>query len=350
MALSKTKQDLLFYSLFEETVDGIFLADEQLRIFHTDKSFRKTLKYDPNDADPIELASLFFKHEDYIALQSFFQKKKRIQNYEVELKSKTGKRIYAELNLLKNKEASGEISYMGFFHDISKRKKTEKELVDVEKRLAAGKLSRILAHEVRNPLTNVQLALEQLKDEFAEKAEEADLYFDVIKRNSERIGNLITALLNSSKPRIATLVLTDLNAVVTDALELVKDRITLKHIALNLALKEGLPLIKLDEEQIKIALVNIMVNAIEAMESHTGKLRIETKKTKKELLIEVKDNGAGITDEEANQLFEPFFSTKRKGTGLGLTTVQNIIHAHSGSISVKSTPKKGTRFIIKLPC
>ena len=80
MALSKTKQDLLFYSLFEETVDGIFLADEQLRIFHTDKSFRKTLKYDPNDADPIELASLFFKHEDYIALKSFFQKKRRIQN------------------------------------------------------------------------------------------------------------------------------------------------------------------------------------------------------------------------------------------------------------------------------
>ena len=347
MAIPKSKRESLATSLFENTIDGYFLLDTNFKVIDCDSSFEKNLKY--TSGTKLFFNALFVDQDFFKETMALLKKKKRIQNHEAELKTRTGRHVWTELNVISHKDDSGNINYLGFFFDVSKRKKAEKELLQIEKRLAAGKLSRILAHEVRNPLTNVQLALEQLRDEFEEKAQDAELYFDVIKRNSERIGNLITALLNSSRPRTATLQPANLNTVILQAIELVKDRLTLKNIELNLNLSKQMPSAKLDTEQIKIALINIMVNAIEAMSEGNGILRITSKAQKKSIQFSITDDGIGMTSDELEQLFEPFYSKKRKGTGLGLTTVQNIIHAHSGTMHVKSTPGDGSVFTFTLP-
>ena len=106
---------------------------------------------------------------------------------------------------------------------------------------------------------------------------------------------------------------------------------------------------RLDKDQFKIALLNLFINAIEAMEPSKGVLLVATAKTNDHLLLSISDNGKGISEEDLRHLFEPFFTGKSEGTGLGLTTVQNIIHSHKGNIYVESELGKGTVFSLKFP-
>jgi two-component system, sporulation sensor kinase E len=344
------KQEELFFELFKKSANGVFVSDQNFRIYDVDEMFTKTFLSGKPLSDSISLCQIFKNDSDCNEVINTLKQKKRFKTTEIELQTRTGKSMYCELSMVKHRDKISESTvYLGLIYDISARKAAERNLLQAEKMVAAGKLSRILAHEIRNPLTNVQLALEQLKDEFSEQAEEADLYFDVIERNTKRIGNLISELLNSSRPKVLNLTLKPVNSVIEAALQLVADRITLKEIDLNLNLDKRNPTLNLDVEHLKLALVNIMVNAIEAMKEGKGKLTITSKMRKDVVDIIIKDNGHGLTEEEINMLFEPFYSKKRNGSGLGLTTVQNIIHGHKGVINVKSTPGKQTQFTISLP-
>jgi signal transduction histidine kinase len=238
--------------------------------------------------------------------------------------------------------------FLGVIHDITKRKKAEQNLLRAEKLSMTGKIARTIAHEVRNPLTNLRLALDQLRDEIPEEVEDADLYMNIIERNADRIGNLISDLLNSSKPKVLVKKSQSLELQLDNTLKLVKDRIKLKGITLN---KEyaGLPDLMIDEEQIRVAFLNLFVNAIEAMKQDQGRLNVRTTRQEDYIMIEVEDNGIGISEEDLKKLFEPFYTSKKEGTGLGLTAVQNILHAHGAEIEVSSVPGKGTNFQIHFP-
>ena len=230
--------------------------------------------------------------------------------------------------------------------DISKRKNALKELMDAEKLAVTGRVSRTIAHEVRNPLTNIDLSLQQLKDELKENAEAAAPYLDIISRNSQRINQLITELLNSSKPTQIEVKESDVNTLLDDTLQLAIDRIHLKKIKLVKEFGDQLPLVMLDREKIKTALLNFIINAVEAMEEEKGILTIRTRNTANRCIIEIEDNGTGISNENLDNLFVPFFSKKSKGMGLGLTAAQNIIITHKGTIDVESKVGKGTKFTV----
>jgi signal transduction histidine kinase len=240
------------------------------------------------------------------------------------------------------------VSYLGVIRDITRKKRAEKQLLQAEKLSMTGKIARSIAHEVRNPLTNLSLALEQLKDE-VDNTDDADLYFDIIKRNAGRISKLIDDLMNSSKTREMKLEPVELDKVVNEALQLVKDRLKLKNIKLKTDLEQVNQKLNLDSEQIRNALLNLFINAIEAMEPDKGVLEISTAFNDDEAKIEVRDNGKGIPEKHLNSLFEPFFSNKEKGSGLGLVSVQNIVNAHKGNIDVSSEMGKGTTFTIYIP-
>lgn len=230
--------------------------------------------------------------------------------------------------------------------DISKRKNALKELMDAEKLAVTGRVSRTIAHEVRNPLTNIDLSLQQLKDELKVGPESAAPYLDIISRNSQRINQLITELLNSSKPAQIEAVECDVNAVLDDTLQLAMDRIHLKKIKLVRQYEEKIPAVMFDPEKMKTALLNLIINAVEAMEESKGVLSIRTRFTANRCIIEVEDNGNGISRENLDNLFVPFFSNKSKGMGLGLTAAQNIIISHKGTIDVESAIGKGTKFTV----
>jgi signal transduction histidine kinase len=137
-----------------------------------------------------------------------------------------------------------------------------------------------------------------------------------------------------------------INRLVDEALEMARDRINFKKIRVEKKLAADICDIEVDGERVKIAFLNLIVNAIEAMEMEKGILLVSTYVKDNKCVVEVTDNGHGISAEHLEHLFEPFFTNKEKGTGLGLTNTQNIILSHKGSIRVKSEPGKGSTFIV----
>ena len=217
-----------------------------------------------------------------------------------------------------------------------------------EKFAATGRIARTIAHEVRNPLTNINLAIEQIISEMSEIDENSQLLFDMVSRNSNRINQLITDLLNSTKFAELNYVRTSINVLLDEALAMAEDRIALHNVMLEKHYSMDICDVSVDKERIKIAFLNIIVNALEAMVPGKGKLVINTRGENDKCLVEIMDNGSGLDVESMSKLFEPYFTSKPKGNGLGLTNTQNIILNHKGSIHVESNVGKGTKFTITL--
>ena len=218
-----------------------------------------------------------------------------------------------------------------------------------EKFAATGRIARTIAHEVRNPLTNINLAAEQLMSEMPANDENTGFLFDMINRNSSRINQLISDLLNSTKFSELNFTKISVNELLEQALKEANDRIALKNVEIIKKYSTDICDITVDNERIKIAFLNIIINALEAVEDKPdGKLVLETKGGKDKCSIIIEDNGTGMDDDALSRLFEPYFTSKPNGNGLGLTNTQNIILNHKGDIMVKSKKGAGTTFIITL--
>ena len=216
-----------------------------------------------------------------------------------------------------------------------------------EKFSATGRIARTIAHEVRNPLTNIGLAVAQIKGDKPVEDESRAMLFDIVNRNSLRINQLISELLDATRFSELNFTPVLINTLLDEALKLAKDRLDLTHIKVETEYSADICKISVDTEKIKIAFLNLIVNAVEAMEPDKGVLKILTKGEDDKCIVEITDNGHGMTDEQLNNVFEPYFSTKENGNGLGLTNTANIILNHKGDIGVTSKPGTGTRFTIK---
>lgn len=233
---------------------------------------------------------------------------------------------------------------------ISELNKVNKELVQIrldEKFAATGRIARNIAHEVRNPLTNIDLAIGQIQSELPETDENFTLLFDMVNRNSRRINQLITELLNATRFTELNYQPVSINLIIDEALELARDRIMLTHIQIEKNYSLDICDIPADKEKVKIAFLNMIVNAVEAIEGTGGILKINTRGEAGKCVVEIIDNGVGMDKESLSKLFEPYFTTKQKGNGLGLTNTQNIILNHKGTIEVDSIPGKGTTIILR---
>jgi signal transduction histidine kinase len=237
---------------------------------------------------------------------------------------------------------------------IEELRKANIELIQVrshEKFAATGRIARTIAHEVRNPLTNINLAADQLKEEVLPNDENASHLFEMINRNSNRINQLISDLLNSTKFSELTYTKIPVNNLLDETLREANDRISLNHVKVVKKYTSGVCDVSVDKERIKIAFLNIIINAVEAMENKEGSvLTLETKEENDKCQVIISDNGSGLDNEALTRLFEPYFTSKPKGNGLGLTNTQNIILNHKGEISVESTKGKGVIFTITLNC
>jgi signal transduction histidine kinase len=234
--------------------------------------------------------------------------------------------------------------------DLHKANKELIQMRSMEKFAATGRIARTIAHEVRNPLTNINLAVDQLKTEVVvQQDENAEMLFAMIKRNSTRINQLISDLLNSTKFSELTYEKISVNDLMEETLKEAEDRIALTNIEVIRKYSTDICDVAVDKGKIKIAFLNIIINAIEAMENKTGSvLTLETKGENGKCKVIISDNGAGLDIESANRLFEPYFTSKPKGNGLGLTNTQNIILNHKGEIAVETAKGQGTTFIITL--
>ena len=232
-------------------------------------------------------------------------------------------------------------------NELQEANKELQELRSLEKFTATGRIARTIAHEIRNPLTNISLAAEQIKTS-ADGNEEATMLLDMINRNASRINDMISQLLTSTRFAQLQYSKVAICSLLDDTVELARDRIDLKHIKLERNYKSCPCKVLVDVDKMKIAFLNVIVNAIESMDKETGVLEIDAVESNDKCTIEIKDNGAGMDEETLQKLFDPYFTRKGNGAGLGLTHTQNIILNHKGNIDVKSKLGEGSIFTISL--
>ena len=338
-----------YRNLFEQSIDAIFISNREQLLIEVNPSFLKLFKLQKSKNHNPTLKDLFANKEAYQQLNEELLKKRKIKDFDALLHDVDGNKIECNISVVSLFDEDDLLSgYQGLIRDISMRKKAERELLMAEKLSMTGKIARSIAHEVRNPLTNLHLALEQLKEEISAEIvnDNIELYADIIERNAGRIDQLIKDMLNSSKPKELDLEENDLNQILEDAIHLTSDRIKLQGMRVRKNLQQDLPKLMADQEKLKIAFLNIIVNAIEAMEVNEGILEVISLLENGKIKIVIQDNGKGIHKDDLKILFDPFFTGKRSGMGLGLTTTKNIINSHYGEIEVESEINKGTSFMI----
>ena len=263
------------------------------------------------------------------------------------MNTKDGEKKYCILTLTIEDGDKVGGNVQGIIHDITNLKKVEKATLQGEKLAAAGRLVRTIAHEVRNPLNNITLSVEQMQQDV--KDEQMQLYMDIIKRNGKRINDLISELLNTSRPSDNRLERETFQNILDEVIAASIDRLTLKRIKLQVSYPNNELEILADAEKLKLALLNIVINAVEAMDEMEGMLTISLQQTNNMAVLVISDNGCGISEENISRLFEPYFTQKRNGVGLGLTFTLNILQAHKANIEVTSAPGTGTSFNITFP-
>lgn len=267
---------------------------------------------------------------------------------ECTLVTPAGKELHVQVSTSRMRAVGGTVlGAVVTLEDVSDIKALTAQLIRADRLAAMGELTAGVAHEVRNPLGVIRASVQLLEDAQCDPSRISEAA-EVIKQEIDRLDRVIKALLDFGRPSKPTLLHTDLNSVLEDVV-LFTNRFAKQsgvHIALDPA--EDLPPVNGDPDQLKQVFLNLVTNAVQAMGDSGGDIVIATADEGDYVTIAVRDNGPGISAEDLPKVFDPFFTKRAEGTGLGLTIVHRIIDEHDGHIEVESTPD-GTTFNVTLP-
>jgi PAS domain S-box-containing protein len=251
-------------------------------------------------------------------------------------------------------EFDGQRLIQALARDVTEQRELTDKLVQADKMVLLGQLSAGVAHEIRNPLAAINLNLQILQRIIAQGTPEYNC-LDTALQGVERIGRIVEATLNFSRPTIGNTKAEDINEIIRETLSMVAASFARKTITVHQDFSQGLPRIIVDAKQIQQVFINLLTNAADAIRAK-GKIQIRTyleKMTRRgeeqHIVTAITDDGIGISEEDLTKIFNPFFTRKADGTGLGLPITQRIVHQHNGSIEVESTVGTGTTFYVKLP-
>ncbi|MFC0213059.1 ATP-binding protein [Paenibacillus chartarius] len=228
--------------------------------------------------------------------------------------------------------------------DITERKRSDELLIKSEKLSVVGQLAAGVAHEIRNPLTALIGFVQLLKS----KVDNYGHYFDIMSSELDRINFIVSEFLVISKPQVVKFQIRDMANVLMNTVALVNTKAIMQDVEITVGIREPLPPVLCDENQIKQVFINVLNNSIEAM-PEGGMIRIEAFVRESDIVFRFIDEGQGIPEERIPRLGEPFYTTKEKGTGLGLMVSYKIIENHRGRMSITSELGHGTTVDIMLP-
>ncbi len=329
---------------------GIITTDQHGEILSVNKAAKDFLSME--DAKDINND---IKQKLLYQLNETLRTNKNINNVYVFDNIIEGNKIYldATTSLLKTDDApaSGAICN---FNDISERKKIENNMVTLDRLTSIGKLAAGIAHEIRNPLAGMKTSIQVLKNRLCKDQNGSNTkLFNGVLYEINRINHLITGILNFAKPRIPKYEKVDLIEVLNRVLDLLNKTPEKKNIKINKINNSSNSLVYVDKDQIEQIFLNIMQNSFAAMNNVDGVLNISIDNYQEEsgtfVNIEFHDNGCGIEPENLDKIYDPFFTTRHQGTGLGLSVVYELIKGNNGVIEVLSSVDIGTKFIIKFP-
>ncbi|HVG20982.1 MAG TPA: response regulator [Blastocatellia bacterium] len=276
---------------------------------------------------------------------------------EVELCRKDGSTFMASVATTPIRKSEAQmLGYLLIVRDLTAERQSEEHLRQLRARLhhnekiaALGRMAAQVAHEVKNPLAGLRLYSLHLKSKVAGKIADNEMALvDKIIDGINQLSDTAEQVLNFARPVTITRRPVDLNRVIRDSLALLEPQLTAKRIAVTLSLAEPCAYAMLDEAGMRSTLINLMLNSIQAM-GDGGKLAVSTVVAQGALELSISDTGCGMTDEQMKNVFEPFYTTKSQGLGLGMSFASRIIEQHGGTVAIESRVNEGTRVQITLP-
>lgn len=247
-------------------------------------------------------------------------------------------------------EANQVVQAFLFEEDVTERRRLEATLAQSEKLAAVGQLAAGVAHEINNPLTAIIANAQMLKRKLSDNDELYEMV-DLIARAGDRATQVVRNLLDFARKETYEFAPTNLNETIRKSIALIQHELVARSIDLTFEPDETIPPIPASQDHLQGVWLNMLLNAIDAMDNNHGEIRVSTQLLGKEIRVKIVDNGKGIPPERISRIFEPFYTTKEpgKGTGLGLSVCHRIVKQHGGHILVDSQVGIGTEFTVVLP-
>ncbi len=272
---------------------------------------------------------------------------------EITLASSDGNTVIVEANV-RFIEYDGQQLIQAIARDVAKQRASSDRMVQTDKMVLLGQLSAGVAHEIRNPLAAIKLNMQMLQRKIKPAAVEYN-YLQTALNGVERIVKIVETTLDFSRQSVPEMKLEDINAAVHASIEFAAPTFARKTITIETMYEEKLPQVMADKKQLQQVFINLLTNAADAIRSKgqiTIKTYIENDTTQQDVqhvVASISDSGIGISEEDINHIFDPFFTRKAEGTGLGLPISRKIIRQHHGDITVGNSPNGGAIFFVKLP-
>ncbi|MCJ7812787.1 ATP-binding protein [bacterium] len=336
-----------YKTLFETSCISLAIIDDQHRIHLVNQAFESMSGYTREALIQGMTLNQFLSGESHNRNKTIKKMNLSPQSWEGHFIDKNGSVKQVRMTVTQIAGSSNRLISM---IDITQQKELERQLNRSEELASIGELSAGIAHEIRNPLVAITTSVNLLKDE-AQLSEEGQQLLDIVKEESDHLAVIVDDFLKYARPKKPSFQKENINKLVQDVVKKFKEYNGYQTHWVE-CYNNNLPSIYIDRHQIQQVITNLLLNSFDAMPNN-GVLTIRTQKRKSlgidQILISITDSGVGIAKEEISKIFQPFYSTKEKGTGMGLAICKRIINEHDGEILVKSELGKKTTFSVIFP-
>ena len=356
-------------NLVENSMDGILGCNETDLVVTYNQSMEQILGYPKIEVIHKMTFDRFFSAEQATRFKEKLSAEKfggqdRLNLYETTLRNKSGLNVPVQVSAVTLFDEGRANGLVCFFRDLREIRKLEREMADQarilhqDKMMSLGRLAASVVHEINNPLSGILNYLRLMarvlsRDTLTqERKEKFQGYLELVETETRRCSQIVSNLLSFSRKSSPSFGDVHIDELLQRCIILSRHRLQLSHISLDASILPDLPTVKGDFNQLQQCVINLIFNSIDAM-GEGGDLKLDGGYDSREgrVIVTVKDSGPGISSEDLPRIFEPFYTTKKEGygVGLGLSTVYGIMQHHHGTVTVESTPGQGAAFMLRLP-